>query len=58
MTLFLNIIATLFLVGVSARQAFSALEVWVGPYPEKGKYALISGGVVLGSLVTVWAVWS
>lgn len=53
----LNLIATVLISILSARQAFSALEVWGGPYPEKFKYAVISGGIIIGALLTLLAVW-
>lgn len=54
----LNLIATLLIGVLAVRQGYSALEVWGGPYPEKLKYALISGGVITGALLTLIAVWS
>lgn len=53
----LDTIATLLIAILVARQAFSALEVWGGPYEEKGKYLLISAGIITGALLTLFAVW-
>jgi hypothetical protein len=53
----LNLIATLLIGIIAARQTFSAVEVWGGPYPGKGKFILITAGVLLGALLTLLAVW-
>ena len=53
----LDLIATVLIGILAARQTFTAAEVWGGPYPEKGKFIVISAGVLLGALLTLLAVW-
>lgn len=53
----LNIIATLLICGLVLHQAYSSLQVWGGPYEEKGKYMLISVGIIIGAVLTMLAVW-
>lgn len=54
----LNIVATLFVLFLLARMAITSIQVWAGPYEEKGKFILISAGQAAGFLLVLWAVWS
>ncbi len=53
----LDLIATVLIGGLVLHQGRSALQVWGGPYEEKGKYMLISVGILIGAALTELAVW-
>ena len=54
----LNILATLFVLYLLGRMAITSIQVWAGPYEEKGKFILTSAGQSAGLLLVLWAVWS
>ena len=53
-----NILATLIVLFYLGRMGWLVLQVWYGPYEEKGKFVLISAGEAIAAILILWVVWS
>lgn len=53
----LDLIASALLLFIVYRRGRTAIELWIGPYDEKGRGLLLCLGHSVGALIALAAVW-